>query len=268
MVEIALVAARKDSAEMMDLAVNKLSLGGVEMFSRWVLPAAVNHECVLHYLLSVGIRPTPASSGAILNRAAALATPATFKLLLESGACLDAPGVYPLHAAAGSHVSERMKMMRFLVHGLNIEINAMDEATLDKLIRTDVCGMPLHYAVANGFWKRTKWLLAHGAYPNAKNQFGRTPFEECLVQFGVESDMSTSELGKVRYTSGAAQQSEIWWVYINRSACPQRRKQQLVKFVTTDELAQYEERNDLAKCPMGFMDHFLIVHTITQAGDN
>lgn len=147
--------------------------------------AAVDHPQALSHLLSRGITPSRKTSAVVLNRAAARATVSTFKRLLQSGASLQAPGVFPLHAAAGSPARHRVPMMKYLVEEMHVPVGALDEANLLTLARRDICGTPLHHALGNCRWDRASWLLGRGADANATNQFGLTPQEVYFERFSL-----------------------------------------------------------------------------------
>ncbi|KAK8013582.1 hypothetical protein PG991_009175 [Apiospora marii] len=194
MVEVALVAVRRGDLDMLDLVVGVVCKHDTALFCEWVLPAAVDHPQALSHLLSRGIKPSRKTSTAVLNRAAARATVGTFKLLLQSGASPLAPGVFPLHAAAGSPARHRVPMMEYLVEELHVPVGALDEANLLTLARRDICGTPLHHALGNCQWDQAYWLLGRGASAKATNQFGLTPQEVYVERFS-QHQLPDSKLG-------------------------------------------------------------------------
>lgn len=84
-------------------------------------------------------------------------------MLVDAGADISAPGVYPLHRAAGAPRRARIEMMEHLVRAHSLDPNEMDNASLDTLVRGSVGGTPLHHAVGHGHLLRAEWLLKHGA---------------------------------------------------------------------------------------------------------
>ncbi|KAK6843990.1 hypothetical protein PG987_004850 [Apiospora arundinis] len=194
MVEVALVAVRRGDLDMLDLVVDVVCKHDTALFCEWVLPAAVDQPQALSHLLSRGIKPSRKTSAAVLNRAAARATVGTFKLLLQSGASLLAPGVFPLHAAAGSPARHRVPMMEYLVEEMHVPVGALDEANLLTLARRDICGTPLHHALGNCQWDQAYWLRGCGASAKATNQFGLTPQEVYVERFS-QHQLPDSKLG-------------------------------------------------------------------------
>ncbi|KAH8754822.1 ankyrin repeat-containing domain protein [Diaporthe sp. PMI_573] len=187
LIDMGLSAIRNQNFELLKDAVSRLTVQGQAEFGYWTLPSAVLSEDFLTFLFAVGIKPTRASSAAVLNECAARSTPRIFDILVDAGADITAPGVYPLHQAAGAPQRGRIEMMEHLVRAHGFDLNGMDNASLDTVVRGSVCGAPLHYAVGHGYLLRSEWLLKHGADPHYANQFGNTPFDEYAIRLDADS---------------------------------------------------------------------------------
>ncbi|RYP43617.1 hypothetical protein DL770_011559 [Monosporascus sp. CRB-9-2] len=208
-IDLGLAAARNGSLDILRLALDDdpsqqschqerrgISREEMTVFGASVLPAAVEHEDMVRYLLSLGIDPnigldpseTQGQEGfnyfstAALHAAAARSTPRVFAMLLGAGARL--PNAYPLHAAAGAPATQssgddRIPMMSYLVHDLGLDINASDDGTVSPY----AWGTPLHHAVAWAHVDRVRWLLENGADPTLRDQFHQQPLEP--ISFGL-----------------------------------------------------------------------------------
>ncbi|RYP69507.1 hypothetical protein DL769_005254 [Monosporascus sp. CRB-8-3] len=208
-IDLGLAAARNGSLDILRLALDDdpsqqschqerqgISHAEMAMFGASVLPAAVEHEDIVCYLLSLGIDPNiglnPSEaqgqeqfnyfSTAAIHAAAARSTPRVFSMLLSAGARLQ--NAYPLHAAAGGPPSlssgdDRIPMMSYLVHDLGLDINAFDDGTVSPY----ASGTPLHHAVAWAHADRVRWLLGNGADPTLRDQFHQWPPEP--ISFGL-----------------------------------------------------------------------------------
>lgn len=146
--------------------VNSPFMGG-----HTALVQCIHDEQVAKYLLHHGadpnlgppLDPQPYSpsvtdSGAALNTAAAVSSPATFDLLIQHGAKLE--NSLPLHAAAvaeGKPDGERMEMMEHLL-GLGVDIDKTDEER-----GFAARGTPLQLAVRWGRMETVRFLLRRGA---------------------------------------------------------------------------------------------------------
>ncbi|RYP75570.1 hypothetical protein DL771_002270 [Monosporascus sp. 5C6A] len=214
-IDLGLAAARNGSLDILRLALDDdpsqqscheerrgVSLAEMTAFGASVLPAAVEHEDMVRYLLSLGVDPNIGLSSseaqgqgrfsyfstAALRAAAARSTPRVFAILLGAGARLQ--DAYPLHAAAGAPATlspgdDRIPMMSYLVHDLGLDINALDDGTVSPY----AWGAPLHHAAAWAHADRVRWLLGNGADPTLRDQFHQRPLEP--VSFGLwnqESD--------------------------------------------------------------------------------
>ncbi|RYP46447.1 hypothetical protein DL768_007359 [Monosporascus sp. mg162] len=202
-IDLGLAAVRNGSLDILRLALDDdpsqqsshqetrgIPPAEVAVFGASVLPAAVEHEDMVAYLLSLGIDPNigPGPSEALgqesfnyfstaaLHAAAARSTPRVFAMLLGAGARLQ--NAYPLHAAAGAPATlpsgdDRIPMMSYLVHDLGLDINALDDGTVSPY----AWGTPLHHAVACAHVDRVRWLLENGADPTVRDQFHQQPLE-------------------------------------------------------------------------------------------
>ncbi|KAH8742997.1 hypothetical protein F5883DRAFT_722859 [Diaporthe sp. PMI_573] len=128
--------------------------------SQEVNSSAVSTEGFLTFLLDAGIKPTRCSSAVVLNECAARSTPRIFDMLVDMGADISAPGVYPFHQAAGAPQRGRIEMMEHLVCAHGFDPNGMDDTSLDTL---------------------------HGADPHRTNQFGNTPFDEYALRLDADA---------------------------------------------------------------------------------
>ncbi|KAH7083451.1 ankyrin repeat-containing domain protein [Paraphoma chrysanthemicola] len=155
-----------------------------------------NDEACIRYLLAHGAdprlgppliarnplinaRPEP-NSYWTLNMAAAFCSTETFALLLSHGA--DAKGAIALHYAASHGYAlpdlsgvpgiSRVPMLEYLVNDLGFDVNGMDDM-IEITSGGRACdGTPLSYAVRGGCVEEAQWLLAHGADPDIKSNFG------------------------------------------------------------------------------------------------
>ncbi|RYO84191.1 hypothetical protein DL762_005788 [Monosporascus cannonballus] len=216
-VDLGLAAARNGSLDILRLALDDapshqschqerrgVSRAEMAVFGASVLPAAVEHEDMVRYLLSLGIDPNsglnPSEaqgqerfnyfSTTALYAAAARSTPRVFAMLLGAGARLQ--NAYPLHAAAGAPATlssggDRIPMMSYLAHDLGLDVNAFDDGTVSPY----AWGTPLHHAVAGAHVDRVRWLLANGADPTLRDQFYQRPLER--TSFGL-GDQEIGEL--------------------------------------------------------------------------
>ncbi|RYO75315.1 hypothetical protein DL764_010485 [Monosporascus ibericus] len=208
-IDLGLAAARNGSLDILRLALDDdpsqqschqgrrgISRAEMTAFGASVLPAAVEHEDMVGYLLSLGIDPNIGlnppeaqgqerfnySSTAALHAAAARSTPRVFAMLLGAGARLQV--AYPLHAAAGAPATlssgdDRIPMMTYLVHDLGLDVNASDDGTVSPY----AWGTPLHHAVAWAHVDRVRWLLGNGADPTLLDRFHQRPLER--ISFGL-----------------------------------------------------------------------------------
>jgi hypothetical protein len=111
--------------------------------------------------------------GRTLNNVAAYSTPEIFALLLSHGAELS--NATPLHHAVGWKHSNRMPMLEYLFSELKLDVNALDDApTVPEQCRGHD-GTPLHYTLRDQRYEAARWLLEHGADPDRKCTFARSP---------------------------------------------------------------------------------------------
>ncbi|KAI0123789.1 hypothetical protein BJ170DRAFT_95655 [Xylariales sp. AK1849] len=89
-------------------------------------------------------------------------------------------GLYPLHAAAGARRPslDTLPMMNYLIHDLDLDVNALDDMKLDRYIT----GTPLHHAVQWDHLERVELLLEEGADPRIENQFYETPLKISVIR--------------------------------------------------------------------------------------
>ena len=126
---------------------------------------ALGHPGVFQFLLARGANPSlPDNTGQTpWHLAAGNHCLDALQLLLEHGAPVgakNASGETPLHAAAGAGDQQAAELL--LSRGANLN------APSDR-------GTPLHAAVEKNQAVMVKWLLAHGAAPNAHNHERQTP---------------------------------------------------------------------------------------------
>lgn len=158
------------------------------------LVQCIHNEPVTKWLLDHGadpnlgppLSPQPRSSsvtnsGAALNTAAALSSPATIDLLIQYGAKLE--NSLPLHAAAVSDVKpdgERIPMIAHLLE-LGVDINGTDEKR-----GMSAFGTPLLHAVRWGRMETVRFLLMRGADVRVKVLGGEVTALDLARQTGKE----------------------------------------------------------------------------------
>lgn len=169
--------------------VNSPFMGG-----HTALVQCIHDEAVTKWLLDHGadpnlgppLNPQPRSfsvtdSGAALNTAAAMSSPAIIDLLIQHGAKLK--NSLPLHAAATTDVKpdcERIAMMAHLLQ-LGVDINGTDESR-----GMAAFGTPLHHAVRWARMDAVRFLLMRGADVEAKVLRGKATALDLARQTGKE----------------------------------------------------------------------------------
>lgn len=158
------------------------------------LVQCIHDEPVTKWLLDHGadpnlgppLDPQPRSlsvtdSGAALNTAATMSSPAVIDLLIQHGAKLE--NSLPLHAAATADVKpdgERIPMMAHLLQ-LGVDINGTDESR-----GMAAFGTPLHHAVRWARMDAVRFLLMKGADVRVKVLRGELTALDLARQTGKE----------------------------------------------------------------------------------
>ena len=140
-------------------------------------------EKLVSWFLAHGADPNPygAKAGtAILDVAAANATPTIFDLLISHGARLADSDA--LHSAAGEREKRigRVEMMAHLL-GLGFDINAMGRREYPPSRRIGR-GTPLHAAVPTQQTDRIEFLLQKGASLEIRNALDQTPLKYAVAK--------------------------------------------------------------------------------------
>jgi hypothetical protein len=137
-----------------------------------ILASHLSQPDLIFFFISNGADPNSALASAALRGPLK-----TVKLLLFHGASPVQNSV-ALNAAAQGSVSDRIPVLDcLLAHGADINGIADDFMGPSEARRAGRKGTPLHTAAKWDQREFMKWLVEHGADPEAKNELGETPAE-------------------------------------------------------------------------------------------